>query len=45
MASRFSLSSLKAGLKKYGKAGIYTYFGLSTCVTASASRDAWRLAW
>ncbi|KAG2448982.1 hypothetical protein HYH02_005736 [Chlamydomonas schloesseri] len=35
LASRFSFTNLKAGLKKYGKAGIYTYFGLSTCVTAS----------
>ncbi|GLC43357.1 hypothetical protein PLESTB_001336500 [Pleodorina starrii] len=35
LASRFNFSNLKAGLKKYGKTGIYTYFGLSTCVTAS----------
>ncbi|PNH12406.1 hypothetical protein TSOC_000633 [Tetrabaena socialis] len=35
MASRFNISSLKEGLKKYGKAGLYTYLGLSTCVTAS----------
>ncbi|KAG2495633.1 hypothetical protein HYH03_006233 [Edaphochlamys debaryana] len=33
--SRFNASQLKEGLKKYGKAGIYTYLGLSTCVTAS----------
>ncbi|GLI69996.1 hypothetical protein VaNZ11_014729 [Volvox africanus] len=35
LASRFNFSNLKAGLKKYGKTGIYTYLGLSTCVTAS----------
>ncbi len=37
LASRFNFSSLKAGLKKYGKAGLYTYLGLSTCITASES--------
>ncbi|GIL43934.1 hypothetical protein Vafri_1519 [Volvox africanus] len=35
IASRFNFSNLKAGLKTYGKTGIYTYLGLSTCVTAS----------
>lgn len=37
LASRFNFSNLKAGLKKYGKAGLYTYLGLSTCITASES--------
>ncbi|KXZ44100.1 hypothetical protein GPECTOR_74g714 [Gonium pectorale] len=35
IAQRFNFGNLKEGLKKYGKTGIYTYLGLSTCVTAS----------
>lgn len=33
-ASFFNLARLKTGLKKYGRTGIYTYLGLSTCITA-----------
>ena len=31
----FNPSQLKSALKKYGRTGLVTYLGLSTCVTAS----------
>lgn len=34
-ASFFNMERLRAGLKKYGRTGLYTYLGFSTCVTAS----------